>query len=354
MCNPDFDQLIHDAMAQLRAQPAHFGLTGQSPRKQLELAFQRALGQSLEELSAQRIPRIKWKYANNELCFETRKLTNRRHMKIDVCGIIDDRVVIAIELKYVTSKSQRDCKLPKPNDEAAFAYDVAKDCLKLELLMDGGELFSRDERYPASKTLHPYAIALTNWPRFWALPGENWSRNFQHKLGSENVVLNGRLKVAPTATPINTIYFEENKAPRPHMVLTQEWAGSWEEYAPQEAASPYSRFRYLLLSPRTLQVPEWTHDEPDTMPFDAKCSRCEFDRIANEWSIVKRALKAGQYTPRWLFAPEEPPNRATTLPADIRPAVEGICAELSRMGYPNAARRLKQLLPNDTRMMAAE
>jgi hypothetical protein len=76
-----------------------------------------------------------WEWCR-ERCFNTEALVNRRGIHVDIMGFREGRPTIAMELKYVTATYSQN-GTSKPSDEPAFAYDVAWDCLKLELLLGG-------------------------------------------------------------------------------------------------------------------------------------------------------------------------------------------------------------------------
>lgn len=70
-----------------------------------------------------------WRREEN---FRTRALTNEDRIAVDIVGRHRTEVTVAIEFKYVVTNSKG-----KPSDPPAFSYNVAKDCLKLDLLRAG-------------------------------------------------------------------------------------------------------------------------------------------------------------------------------------------------------------------------
>lgn len=199
------------------------------PRFALESDFQVALARELG-----------WR---RELNYGTRALANKGKMKVDLGLVQGGELVAAIELKYVTDP---------PGDPPALPYDVAKDCLKLELLLDrahGGELCWPDAEDVAGD-LRVCVIALTNIRSYWDPQAANssgqWSRHFAVRLCGEVPQFSGLIKVEASNTR-NTIY----SGKRAHMDFGLTWQGRWRSYS--------HGFRYLLMkrgrpSPQLVRV----------------------------------------------------------------------------------------------------
>ena len=124
----------------------------------IEDAFQERLTETLGRI---RRRSTGWEWCR-ERCFNTEALVNMRGINLDIMGFYQENPKVAIELKYV-SAAYSDSPAVNPSDEPALPYDVAWDCLKLELLL-GGKAVCQPVR---PLEIHPYVIALTNWPDFW-------------------------------------------------------------------------------------------------------------------------------------------------------------------------------------------
>ena len=132
-------------------------------------------------------------------------LINERGVSIDIMGLHDAHGILAIELKYVTATYCRKCKYncDKPSNEPAFPYDIAKDCLKIELLM---KRLAKPRQAPFTEHMQDipsylvtgYVIALTSWPGYWGANGtgqpRDWARHFRTKISQNCVCLQGKIE----------------------------------------------------------------------------------------------------------------------------------------------------------------
>jgi hypothetical protein len=272
----NLEEMCIEAMSKMQS---HFGLTGLGGGK-LEKDFQEALTDELNAIGATRNVDLFWK---REAGYKTYSLTNKQRMTIDIGGVIMGRLVAAIELKYVTVNYKNGSKTS--SDIAAFPYEIAKDCIRLELLVDrayGGRACSPDKNAPqeVSRRLQTCVIALTNVPKF---PGGGWSQNFARQLrGRGPVELSNDLSKEPPRIEVvtnnpETIYLRR----RAHISLGLTWKGQWRPYTPVEVTAHTSDFRYLFIKPATETArPNWGAEVSDTLPFRTKMMRAEYDRIA--------------------------------------------------------------------------
>jgi len=84
---------------------------------------------------------------------------------------------VAIELKYVETTSKG-----KPSGPPAFSWDVAKDCLKLDLLRAGlCEQAQAAVPLPKPNGLQTYVIGMTNFADYW-LKVKSWGGWAKHSL----------------------------------------------------------------------------------------------------------------------------------------------------------------------------
>src|SRR5438067_1181956 len=103
---------------------------GSEDRQKGEDEFQLSLGKKLEQMTGS--DRWSWRYwRRNEEKFETAALTNKKTIKVDIVGRHPEKGMIAIELKYAPASPRRG---DVPGDPPAFPYNLAKDCLRLDLL----------------------------------------------------------------------------------------------------------------------------------------------------------------------------------------------------------------------------
>jgi hypothetical protein len=142
-------QVILDAMAAFADAGRVFGLD--VPQKG-ESEFQFALGDELTRRT--KSDGWSWRYGSLEERFTTTALKNKEAIEVDLVGRHDERGAVAIELKFVPDP---------PKDRYAFPWDVAKDCLKLDLLRGG----YCEPTLPEPHKLQTYAVAMTNWHKYW-------------------------------------------------------------------------------------------------------------------------------------------------------------------------------------------
>lgn len=295
------DELIIQAMTAVGQEHPHFGLTRKGNRQatDLEDAFQKRLTEALTRV-LRRSEGWEW---YRERCFNTEALVNRRGINVDIIGLHQGNLKVAVELKYVTA-TYSDNWAGKPSDEPAFPYDVAWDCLKLELLLGGKAVCQPDKPLE----IRPYVIALTNWPDFWQgrsegrRPYGGWSKNSWKRLIVANgagpdqgdaIVFDEPIESAGR-NPDRTIFGAGGE--RCHVAFGLTWRGMWHEYGTPECARqcspspvPYCRFRYLLLRPDVVRQPCWNRwyaltpeDRSKTVPFLTKDAREDYWRKARK------------------------------------------------------------------------
>ena len=143
-------QTILDAMKALGETGLIFG--SENPQKG-ESDFQSALGNKLDQMTES--DGWIWRHSGNknkEERFKTDSLSNEETIAIDLVGRHSTKGTVAVELKYVPAP---------PKDKYAFPWDVAKDCLKLDLLRAG-----HCTPVPNPNDVQTYVIAMTDWPNY--------------------------------------------------------------------------------------------------------------------------------------------------------------------------------------------
>ncbi|UVO37631.1 hypothetical protein KUL72_04365 [Bradyrhizobium arachidis] len=261
-------QTIVDAMHSLGGAGLIFGLENSQKG---ENEFQGAFGRALERMTQG--DGWRWRYSHHyekEERFKTEALTNVEEIAFDVVGRHNDKGTVAIELKYI---------MGKPKDQPALPYDVAKDCLKLDLLRSGLCFApALPSALPDPEKLQTYVVALTNWSRYWeGKRSKGWSANFANalKANGKPVCFEGLLRT--NGKPEVTIFTNR----RCHIAFGQEWTGEWRQYSSTGEAKAFS---YLLLHPASEAKPEWTHqhmsinEQSEIIPFLNTASREEFKR----------------------------------------------------------------------------
>jgi hypothetical protein len=155
---------------------------------------------------------------------------------------------VAIELKYVKASPSRG---GAPSNPPAFPYDVAKDCLRLDLLRAGK---CKPAGKPIPDNLQTYAIAMTDWPDYWqdSKPKGGWAANFYNAIRSKPVRFERVIRTLG-ADSDNTIALG-----RCHIAFGRPWTGEWSPYG---SSKQTERFRYLLLRPDSDAKPQWTHHQ---------------------------------------------------------------------------------------------
>jgi hypothetical protein len=284
-------QTIVNAMAALGDSGLVFGAENSQKG---EDEFQLELGRKLQQLTES--DGWNWSYwRRNEEKFETDALANEKLIKVDVVGRHQENRMVAIEMKYVITNPRQG---GKPSDPPAFPYDVAKDCLRLDLL-HAGKCKPLGEPIPGD--LQTYAIAMTDWPDYWQPRKANkgWAANFYNAIRSETVRFEN---IIPTlgSDSNNTIALG-----RCHIAFGRAWTGEWKPYGTKERTD---RFRYLLLRPDSDRTSQWTHHEQRSveeqsaiLPFLNRDSRDAWrkrnskkKRLRNQASAEARQFETGE------------------------------------------------------------
>jgi len=215
--------------------------------------------------------------------FATTALTNRGVIAIDIVGKNNHSgKSFFIELKYVTHRLDADgANQLRPNDEPAFAYDVLKDCLKLELIHNGR---SKSIGGGHSESAGGVVIGLTNWERYWSpvniASARNWSR--ESLLTINKPCLGPQIIETvkkPSPALMRTIFHHK----RPHISLGAAWKGEWCDL-PAVLLNQNIRvapFRYLLLSSENFNDINYPHrlDDPTCIPFLDVTTRDRFNSL---------------------------------------------------------------------------
>jgi hypothetical protein len=263
-------QTIVDAMQALAEAGSIFGLV--KPQKG-ESEFQSALGKTLQHMTGS--DGWSWRYGNTEERFKTTALKNEEGIEIDVVGRHRTKGTVAIELKYVMAAAD----IGAPSDRYASPWDVAKDCLRLDLLR-GGHCMPADSSValPDPNNLQTYVIAMTDWSNYWR--GKEplaWATNFVDAMRATPVRFEGLIQTTG-GNPENTIF----KQGRCHIAFGRCWTGEWRTYSLRKQAE---QFRYLFLRPKSDTKPQWTHhqqlslnEQSAVFPFLNNDSREEWRR----------------------------------------------------------------------------
>lgn len=225
-----------------------------------EREFQAALSGKLQQMSES----DGWRWRTEDR-FRTKALTNEENIDIDVVGRHCTKGMVAIELKLVKVAANG-----RPSDPPAFPWDVAKDCLKLELLRGG----HCEPALPEHSDSQTYVIAMTDWPRYWEGTRRlGWATDFVTAMRASPVVFGGFIKTTG-GNPNNAIFAQG----RCHIAFGLTWTGEWLPYGS-------STLRYLILRPNSNNLPQWTHpqeldvkEQSEVIPFINSDAREEWRR----------------------------------------------------------------------------
>lgn len=258
-------KIIYEAMNALGQTGVIFG--SENPQKG-ESEFQSALGRKLAQLTAP--DGWVWQHSGSpekERRFKTDALSNEDTIAIDIFG--ENHLAgnsVAIELKYVPAP---------PKDKYAFPWDVAKDCLKLDLLQSGS-------CKPAlTSKLQTYVLAMTNWQKYWSSAGKfGWASNFMNVMRSEPVCFRGLIKTT-SRNPDNAIF----KQKRCHIALGRNWSGEWRTYGSVGRAEEW---RYLLLRPELDVQPQWKHHNEECLDQQSRIIPFLNRESRSEWAARRK------------------------------------------------------------------
>lgn len=253
--------IIMDAMSKLE-EGGTLGFANED-KKLLENAFQDRLCQILNDISAD----CGWVWSR-EGRFRTQALRNTEDIYIDLIGAhAEHQKCAAIELKYVPT--QRDGN--RASDAPAFAYDVLKDCLKLELTTHNDcEAVNPDNDFPVA---FGFSIGLTNVPNILNGKMGGWSQNYlsalQAKLMDKN---NSSFTLGPC---IIESYSKNNldgviyRNRRHHISLGHPWTGQWAKFGDTD-------FHFIMLASNFSDTSSnYQHDIQDSkyIPFLSDVAR---------------------------------------------------------------------------------
>jgi hypothetical protein len=227
-------QTIVDAMQALAESERIFGL--EDSRKG-EKQFQSELNAKLVQMTTSDA----WSWRREEN-FKTRALTNDDRIAIDIVGRHPTKGTVAIELKYVVINAKRG----KPSDPPAFSWDVAKDCLKLDLLR---ACLCEQAVYPLPdpNRLQTYVIGMTNFADYWQ-KNKSWGGWAKHSLKAARATRFERIILETDGRNNDTSIYTGGRC---HIAFGQPWIGEWRPYLRQ--------FQYLFLRPESDVTPQWTH-----------------------------------------------------------------------------------------------
>lgn len=221
-----------------------------------------------------RIDKGNWDWRVEEP-FQTDCLANNERVYFDIMGqrSIDKNggnEIFLVELKYVPVNIERG----RPHDTPAFAYDVLKDCVKIELAIGGrairNEVFSK---------ISGMSIGITNYTGYWDNNGSHngWARNFRRKINPYNnecLIFNGLTHTVPSHSAWITIY----NCRRCHISLGLEWQGEW-----IDLKGDHKEYKFLIINPKNNDFSYQHHAlSSDTIPFLDPRAKQEFHRIKSD------------------------------------------------------------------------
>lgn len=243
MLNVSVPEIILQAMRELGEEGRVFGSEN---RQKGEAEFQISLGEKLEQMSA--VYGWTWRYGGpNEEQFETFALANEKTIKVDIVGRHPEQRMVAIELKYVPKSVRRG---GVPANPPAFPYDLAKDCLRLDLLRANQ---CKPSGEPVPDDLQTFVLGLTDWPDYWqdSRAKRGWAANFYKAVRSKpEPHFEGVIRTLGSNSE-NTIALG-----RCHIAFGRRWTGEWIDYG----SSDYTKsFRFLFMRPSSQSIPVWKH-----------------------------------------------------------------------------------------------
>ena len=285
---PEVERFVNQAMHNLASEFESFGVTVVGDRgtnaKSLENKFQEKLQKHLEKLTSSENGKG-WRWIR-EARVDTDLLTNKRNMKADLLGIDPEGFAVVIELKYVTT-AIKGRRYDQPRDVYAFPYDVLKDSVKIEVLLERG--------LPESEGVTPvfgFSIGLTNFLEYWEVGAKNrkaWSQHYWQ-------FISGTLHETPVPKNIKTEAEDTFRSifsnRRWHLSFGLPWKASWHDYSKSSEIrqsqlkdrETCESFRYILLRPDgkgfdgNIWMFDYSHseDDPEYLPFRTEYARKSF------------------------------------------------------------------------------
>lgn len=275
-----------------------------------ELSFRDVLCNKLNKNSKNiELKELRWII---EIPFRTEKLRNQQGMSIDIMGEFKSSngkiKKVSLELKYVTQSYNGLTNFDgKPSNLPGFPYDILKDCIKTEILLDSVE---------EEKADYGIVIGLTNYPAYWGnslykangrkqRPYTGWAKNYLNEISKKEGgdIEPGIIKTEPRENIENCIYCEE----RHHISLSRKWTYKWLDYSDSgliygkgnsndnhgtHEDKPKSKFRYIYLTHGEERV-EYQHDPEDAscIPFLLGGTRMEAEKITEGLNKEKMEKK---------------------------------------------------------------
>jgi hypothetical protein len=190
--------------------------------------------------------------------FKTDCLENIQEIKFDIIGIRQsngESEAFLIELKYVPVNIETG----RPNDTPAFAYDLFKNCVKIELAM-GGRATGKNQ----FSKISGITLGITNYSKYWNKNGnfDNWATNFLNAinpLANKDIILHGVINTIAKNSEFTTIYDQE----RCHISLGLRWKSEW-----IDLKGSHEGYRFLIIKPINNDF-DYQHSKlnSDTIPF---------------------------------------------------------------------------------------
>lgn len=204
--------------------------------------------------------------------FQTDCLVNNERTFFNIMGQrrngSGENEIFLVELKYVPVNIRN-----TPHDPPAFAYDVLKDCVKIELAIVGKA--TNEKRFSKISGL---SIGITNHTRYWDNNGnyDNWASSFLRKINpytNECLIFNG-LMYTDAKNKLITIYRQR----RCHISLGLEWQGEW-----IDLEGYHKGYKFLIINPKNNDFSYQHHAlSSDTIPFLDPRAKQEFHRIKSD------------------------------------------------------------------------
>lgn len=221
-----------------------------------------------------------WKWESQagnvqNVALQAEHFLNNERLIPDFLGDSDGNSVL-IEIKY---------NMGVPRDTLAFPYDILKDCLKVELALEG------KATGPSRNFVYGLCIGLTNWKPHWdqnATVGRNaWSRNAFEIMRNTEEPFPQRCHVVSRGIADYTSKIYTNR--RLHLSFGYEWKRAW--------AGPGNGFRYIIYQPTKrlgyLEEPDESFCAGDGVRIDVQSHEyLPFaDRQQRENYLRERALR---------------------------------------------------------------
>lgn len=267
----EFIQLVKKSLRELAKNNHDFGNQSLATEQKLgESHFQHELH---EELISQTNLGNDWQWFR-EIEYKTTSLINKGSIKVDIVGIYKKHFFYAIELKYVPKSPNGSTQ-----DFPSFPYDLLKDALKIELLLNNtinayeelteasiNTLKLKKQDFSKCRFVTGLSIGLTNEINYWANQRDytGWAVNYL------NVIQTSKFQQL-IRSKFDRPFTTQSHHKRPHISFMDIWDIYWEDFN--------EVFRYVTISPKhepTLYRHPELEDGCYFIPFLDESSRRKF------------------------------------------------------------------------------